>query len=68
MIGFIILVAATVTCVVIARDMALRKGRSQRAWMWATAFFGVFSLAVLALLPTRDRENGQQNQGQTRPT
>jgi len=40
-------------CVFAANKLAVRKGRSPGAWMWATALLGPFPLIPLALLPTR---------------
>ena len=39
--------------VAIARQLAVKRGRSRMAWMWLTTFFGPIPLLVLALLPSR---------------
>jgi hypothetical protein len=53
MLGLIIFFAFAVGLVYYAQRLALRKGRPTKLWMWLTAFFGVFSIAVLALLPRK---------------
>ena len=49
----VFLLAQLVVCVLVARLMAFRRQRSQRAWMWAAALFGPIPLGVLAMLPRR---------------
>ena len=48
----IVSLALMVVLVAIARSLAMKKGRSRVGWMWATAFFGLIPLLVLAFLPS----------------
>ena len=49
----IVSLALMVVLVAIARSLSMKKGRSRVGWMWATAFFGLIPLLVLAFLPSR---------------
>ena len=49
----IVSLALMVVLVAIARSLAMKKGRPRVGWMWATAFFGLIPLLVLAFLPSR---------------
>ena len=48
----IVSLALMVVLVAIARSLAMKKGRSRVGWMWATAFFGLIPLLVLAFFPS----------------
>jgi len=48
----IVSLALMVVLVAIARSLAMKKGRPRVGWMWATAFFGLIPLLVLAFLPS----------------
>ena len=49
----IVSLALMVVLVAIARSLAMKKGRCCVGWMWATTFFGLIPLLVLAFLPSR---------------
>ncbi len=50
---FILGILLLVLCVYAAGQMALRRGRSAKGWMWTTAIFGPPALVLLALLGHR---------------
>jgi hypothetical protein len=50
-IDFILALGGMFLCVFAANRLAVRKGTSALAWMWAVALLGPFPLIPLALLP-----------------
>ena len=52
-IGAILALLICVACVYYTGRIARRRGRSVRAWIWIGAFFGIFGLIAVWLLPDR---------------
>jgi hypothetical protein len=54
--GLAILIVLSVACMYLSGQIALRRGRSFKAWLWLTAFFGPFALIAVAALPPLRRK------------
>lgn len=49
----VIVIVLGCACMVLAGQVAERRGRSGRAWMWLGMVFGPFALVAVVLLPAR---------------
>lgn len=54
-------IAISILLALSCAHLARRRGRNPTTWFAAGAFFGVFALALLALLPTRKTNKHEQN-------
>ncbi len=50
MVGWAYLVL-NVLCMYLAGQIAIRRGRSLKTWLWLGAIFGPFALAAVSLMP-----------------
>jgi len=50
------LILLSVACMYLSGQIALKKGRSFRAWVWLAFVFGPFALMAVAALPPLRRK------------
>ena len=50
----LVVLIAAVAFMYLAGELAVRRGRARRPWIWVAAFIGPFAIAVIYLLPRLD--------------